>query len=237
MPRLLIAAATLLCVAGPASAVQIVFAGNDDASLTTGTSPNADAARAQFLAALPRSGSNGFESFADGATPPLALSFGTTGITGTLTGGTRVISNTRADPTAVGNYAIEGARSYFAETDATLVGIGFSAPLIGFGLYIVDIEGPDSARVTISRASGDTTVVLSTLTGLASGSNGTVSYLGLLDTADPLTGFTLTGNIGDSFNIDLLTVGLGAAAVPAPTLPLGLAFAALVAARARRAKR
>ena len=190
----------------------------EDTRLTS--HPNADAARDAFLAPLSNPGTENFESFADGATTPLAVDFGPAG-TATLQGNGE-IEEIPSGTNGYGRYPISGDK-YWESTDVFY--IEFSEPQVAFGFYGVDV-GDFSGQLTLTYEDGTAETIIIPHTVDSPG--GTVIYYGFIDLDKPFTKVTF-GNTAagtDYFGFDDFTIGtreqvVGPHAVPTFT-PFGL---------------
>ena len=190
----------------PSSAVAepTIFFG-EDSGLGEGdrltSTPNADAARADFLAQLTNPGTENFESFADGAVAPLAVDFGAAG-TATLQG-TGEIEEVPDGTNGYGRYPISGDK-YWETSD--VIYIEFTEPQAAFGFYGVDV-GDFSGQLTITYEDGSTQKV--TIPHTMNSPGGTVIYFGFIDLDNPFTTATF-GNTApgtDYFGFDDFTIG------------------------------
>jgi len=193
-----------------------------------GAFPTASAAQASFLGNLVGTGTETFESFADGVGAPLALTFPGAG-TATLQGGGAVDN----DP-GTGQNAISGTQ-WWRTGAGNDFAINFDAPVAAFGFFGIDV-GDIGAQLTLTLASGAPVVINIPHTvepgGPVSGQNGSVIFFGYIDEANPFISATFTnagGGGGDDFGFDNMTIGSVAqvARVPEPAtlalLALGLA--------------
>ena len=182
--------------------------------------PNADAARADFLAQLRNPGTEDFESFADGATAPLAVNFGPAG-TATLQG-TGYVNEVPTGTNGFGRYPISGDKYWDSSSSFY---IEFSEPQVAFGFYGIDV-GDFSGQLTITYEDGTAETIIIPHTVNSPG--GTVIYFGFIDLDKPFINATF-GNTAagtDVFGFDDFTIGTReqvgpVQAVPALT-PIGL---------------
>ncbi len=214
---LVLAGATTSAVAQPTT-----FFGEDtglgeDTRLTS--HPNADAARDAFLAQLNNPGTEDFESFADGATAPLAANFGPAG-TATLQG-TGYVNEVPTGTNGYGRYPISGDKYWDSSSSFY---IEFSEPQVAFGFYGVDV-GDFSGQLTLTYEDGTAETI--TIPHTVNSPGGTVIYYGFIDLEKPFTKVTF-GNTEagtDVFGFDDFTIGtreqVGPQAVPTLT-PIGL---------------
>src|SRR5262249_45007412 len=189
------------------------------------THPNADAARAAFLAALIGAGTEDFERFADDTTAPIVLNFPGVGgevITAVLHGNGRGREVTDPDGTnGRGRFPISGTKYY---ESASIFSIEFTRPIAAFGFYGTDI-GDFDGQVTITYTDGLSTTVMIPHTRLGLG--GSVIYYGFIDVDHPFVsltfGNTSTGNVvADAFGFDDMTIATADQLVtPPPTVSHG----------------
>ncbi len=203
----------------------MTFFGEDlssSALVPLGATPNADLARADFLANLTGVGTEDFEGQSGSA--PLGLTFpGSSGsITATLGGGNgSVQSVTPGTTNGAGRYATSGSNYW----EVTAGGSGnfqitFSSAVAAFGFYGIDI-GDFGGQLQLELANGTTrTVSVPTTVGSGGSTDGSVFYFGLAET-DPLDAFTsisflTTTGGGDIFAFDDLTIGDAEQVTPPP---------------------
>lgn len=211
----------LIGAAGAAIAAPVTFFGEDIHNTNTLlANPNSNAARNNFLSNLTGVGTENFEGFATGATPPIALTFPGAG-TATLNGGGQIQSG----PDGGGRYAISGSKYYSADT--ANFNITFSSAISAFGFYGIDIG--DFGGV-LSLQLTDTNNVVSTISvgntaGAGGSTNGSVLYFGFYDTSKAYTKITfINPSVGtDVFAFDDMTVGSLQQVTPVPE-PASLAL-------------
>ncbi len=164
--------------------------------------PNADAARAAFLAQIINPGTEDLEGFADGTNAPITVDFGVAG-TATLQGGGHVSHVPAGTTNGVGRYAISGTK-YWETSDVFY--IDFTEPQVAFGFYGVDV-GDFNGQLLIEYEDGTVeTVVVPNTVGSP---GGTVIYFGFIDMTKPFTRVTF-GNTApgvDYFGFDDFTIG------------------------------
>ncbi len=207
---------------GPSAQAYTLFLGEDlnGSELTPlGSTPNADAAQADFLSNLIGVGSANFEGFADGTAAPLLLSFPGTG-TATLTGGGGIKQVPNGVTDGFGRYATSGTRFWEAAADGSGdFTINFSEPIAAFGFKGIDI-GDFNGSLSLGLSNGDNIEV-----GHSSGSNnhGSVLFFGLIAeseveqfTSVSFLGIGPTGRDRDIFGFDDMTIGSLAQVIVAP---------------------
>ena len=210
----------LALVAVNASAEPVTFFGEDlglGEDVRLPSHPNADAARANFLASLTGVVTQTFESFPDGATAPLRLDFGASGFA-TLQG-TGLIRRIPFGTDTFGRYPISGSQYFESGTTFSVV---FAKPQAAFGFYGVDV-GDFAGRLTVTYVDGSEHVLqvphtISTPSMPAPG--GSVIYFGFIDVANPFTsvsfGNTISGSVTDFFGFDDFTIGTAVQVTPPP---------------------
>lgn len=231
------AAIAALAASSLASAAPLTFFG-EDAGLGENTrlasTPNADAARAAFLANLTGVGTESFETAPAGGFSNLAVNFPGAG-TATISSGTIVNVPTGTD--GFGRYPISG--NQYLETSSSSLTIAFDQAVAAFGFYGVDI-GDFNGQVTLTFVNGGSSTINVGNTVNAAG--GSVLYFGFIDADNPFTSVTFgnTSPGSDFFGFDDFTIGSVDQVVPNPasapgTLALvGASLLALGVARRRR---
>lgn len=221
MTRLIsLALAALIAAAVGAQAAPATFFGEDlNNSGTTAlkSTPNADAAKAEFLSYLKGTSTENFESIKTGTVVPLELTFnGSAGkLTATLFGGGGLVSTvTPGQTNSVGRYATSG-RNFF-EVDAgsknTFVTM-FGTPIAAFGFHGIDV-GDFGGTLELDVAFDDDTVQtvnVPTTEGSFGSTDGSVFYFGYIaDQASALirsVAFKTSTGQGDVFAFDDFTIG------------------------------
>ncbi len=212
----LLAAAAATLAVGSAQAYA-TFNGvdpNGSESLVLPLTPNSTAAENQFKSNLIGTGTETFESLADGAAAPLNLNFGAAG-TATLTGGNGSIDqNTAGSTEGNGRYSVPGGTKFWEVTagGASTFQVNFSQNIAAFGFYGIDIGDFDGTlSVEFLNAAGgviDSELVTTAARNQAAGS---VLYFGALASseAELFRGvrFVTTGGSGDIFAFDGFTIG------------------------------
>ncbi|SET20548.1 VPLPA-CTERM protein sorting domain-containing protein [Oceanicella actignis] len=224
---------------GTASAA--VYYGQD----VTGVNPddsatwvNSNAARASFLSALSNVGSQDFESFADGQTPPVSMNFpGSTGsITATMSAGGRVQAE-NATEARKGRFATSGSQYYLIGTGQGGTTITFSADVAAFGFYGTDI-GDFNGQLVLDFLDDANNVLFSENVGMA-GPNGNILFWGITSQSNPFNAvrFRAIGS-NDQFGFDDFIISdarqINPVPVPAAGLLLLSGFAGLAGMRLRR---
>ena len=175
--------------------------------------PNSDAARAAFFTNLTGGvGTETFESFATGTTPPIAIVFPGAG-TATLNGAGSVESGNDG----VGRGPISGTQ-YYRTSGGSFV-VSFSAPVAAFGFYGTDIGDYGANLVlTLLDTAGNTTVLDPANTTSGSGElSGSVIYYGFYDLATQYVSISFdTGGGGDTFGFDDFSIGSIDQVTPTP---------------------
>ena len=211
-------------------AVSLGFAGSATAGVTmffgedlnpTGSGPilvpgsNSEAAQNSFLAQLVGVGTEDFESFSDGTSAPLTLTFpGTSGsITATLMGDGHVDEVALGQTSGAGRFPTSGTKYWSTNSTLGDFDITFSESVSAFGFYGTDI-GDFSGQITLQLVNGITQdlIVPSTINA----PNASMLYLGLIsDTPFTMVRFGNTSSV-DRFGFDDMTIAGQAQVIPAP---------------------
>ncbi len=244
MRRLVLAGAmTLVALAcATADAGTLTFFGEDlgpGAGNGRVASPvNSDAAQTSFLSNLVGVGTEDFESFSNGTTSPLGITFGSVGAT--LNGSGSINEIAAGATSGAGRYPISGTKYWTTSGDFS---IAFTDAVSAFGFYGTDL-GDFGGQVTLTLANGGGSKLVNIGNSINVPSNG-VSYFGIIETdaADAFTAVTF-GNTAfgsDIFGFDDMTIGTFSQVQVVPVPPaagLGLALmAGLGLFRMRRRKR
>ena len=207
-------ASAALAMCGTAFATPVVFSGQDIHNTNTLlANPNSDAAHNAFIASLSGVGTESFESFAPGSTPPINLTFPGAG-TATLTGTGVTVNN---GPDSGGRYAISGSQYIVLNTGNNFT-VTFGSNVAAFGFYGIDLGDYGG---TLSLTLTDKNNVVSSLavpyvTGVGGSTNGSVNYFGFYDTTDQYKSIVFNNNqtASDTFGFDNLTIGSAQQVVP-----------------------
>ena len=164
---------------------------------------NSNAARSAFLAALIGVGNEDFESFSDGDTPPISLSFpGSLGstITADLLNAGRLMGFREK-----GRFATSGDNYYRVGTGSAF-DIDFSTDVAAFGFYGTDI-GDFDGQLFVDFLDEDNNVLFSEAVGNPA-PNGNVLFWGITSQDNPFRGvrFRAVGS-NDEFGFDDVIVG------------------------------
>ena len=217
----LLIAAAILGKTTPAQAFSIYFgedlSSNENARLTA--SPNADAARTDFLSRLVNVGTETFESAALWTEAPLSISFGAAG-TATMGGDGYIATTVRQLPngkyaitptgTNTGRYPISGRQYWESWEDFS---IDFSKPIAAFGFYgtdIGDINGNLTLTLLNSLTGFSQNITVNHTSGRPANMGGSVLYFGLIaDASQVFNKVRFTNNSGgyDAFGFDNMTIG------------------------------
>jgi hypothetical protein len=206
-------AALALVAVNASAAPPVTFFGEDlglGENVRLPSHPNADAAKANFLASLTGVVTQTFESFPDLAGAPLRLDFGASGVA-TLQGD-GFIQRIPSGTDGFGRYPISGSQYFRSGTAFSVV---FAKPQAAFGFYGVDL-GDFAGRLTVTYADGSSNTLQVPHT--INGPGGSVVYFGFIDVTNPFTsvsfGDTAPGT--DVFGFDDFTIGTPAQVTPPP---------------------
>ena len=195
MVKKALATTIILGFAMNSQAIVATFFGEDNAGGSLPV-PNSAAAEADFLSNLVGVGTEDFESFASGATPPLNLDFGVAG-TASMQGNGMTVSGPMT-----GTFPISGTKQ--VQGFANSFDILFSDPVAALGFYATDV-GDVSGRLTLTFANGGATVidVPHTLNN-----NGNAMYFGYINTDNPFLSVSFKNSSNnDRFGFDNMTIG------------------------------
>jgi hypothetical protein len=242
MKRILfpVLAAGLLVTPPQANAQQ--FFGEDlhnDPFTRIPATPNATAANNQFMSFLVGTGTESFEGFAAGTTPPLALVFPGAG-TATLIG-SGAVQSVPVGTNGVGRYPTHGS-NFFEVSTGSPFDIVFSNPVAAFGFYGIDVgDFGEQLFLTFSHLGGGSTLIPVPHTlGVNGSTDGSVFFYGLIDALDPFTSVAFTSSFGEVFAFDEMTIGSVQQVVPVPEpismLLLGTGLVGIAAVQRRRRK-
>jgi hypothetical protein len=227
-----VTALTLLLAANSAHAKQQIFFGEDEGlgeSTRQTSTPNADAARNAFLAALNGpTGTEDFEGFTAGDVAPLNIEFGIESavLSAALSNDAEIVSVPGAtDTNGFGRYPISGENFWDTFKDFE---IQFSGPVTSFGFYAVDIGDFDS-QLSLTLLGPDITIDVPHEVGAPKGS---VIYFGVRSQVS-FTGISFANSQGeDKFAFDDFTVSIDVQSLPLVSIPvnhpLALALAILL---------
>jgi hypothetical protein len=221
-----------------ASAFQIFFGEDTGANTGANPIPNSIAAETAFLSNLSGTGTETFESFADG-NPASNITFPGVG-TATITSLTGRVLSTQA--LSVGRFPILGSSKYY-EVGAGTFTINFATPVAAFGFYGTDI-GDVNGQLTLQLNDSNNTLL--NVGNTLNGPNGSALYYGFIAQNPGQTFTSMTfGNTnigGDFFGFDNLTVGTldqvsvptGSTSVPEPFSIVGTIVGGSAAFRMRK---
>ena len=182
------------------TAAPMIFFGEDLNPNQGANLTNSNAAHDDFFSNLIGVGTEDFESFATGATAPLAVDFGAAG-TATLNGGGAIQSGY-----STGRFPISGEKYWEASTGTGMFTIDFSEAVAAFGFYGTDI-GDFNGQIQVSTAGGLTETF--DIPHTQNAPNATALFWGVIDTEDEFTSisFANTGSSGDWFGFDDFSIG------------------------------
>lgn len=205
--------------------------GGESTRLNTFT--EATAARNDFLSGLiGEVGTESFESFSDGTSGPLAISFPGAG-TATLSGAGSVASTAPGQTNGFGRYASDGDK-YWETTNGFT--INFDTPIAAFGFMGIDI-GDFNGQITLTTAGGLDQVF--NVGNSLNAPGGGVLFWGVIDDVNTFSSISFGNtNAGtDFFAFDQMTIGTHAQIVPEPeTYAMMLAGLGLIGFMVRRRK-
>ena len=246
----LAATALVSTVAAPANAYQVFFGEdlNNSAKAPLAAAPLANAAEQSFLSTLSGIGTETFESFRNGQSGSLSLSFPGAGAA-TLNGGNGSIAKVNTGKTnGFGRYGTSGKQ--FWEVQAGGRGnftVNFAAPVAAFGFYGIDIGDFGGQLVLELDDTQNTSLTVENTIGRSGSTDGSVLFFGLVaEDASELFSqviFRTSTGQGDVFAFDDMTVGsleqvVEPTAVPEPSiiglLSVGLAGIGFTSRRFRK---
>lgn len=252
-PGTWLVAASLVLGVSMAQAVPTSFTGLDNTNLSAGgLHPNADAARSDFLVAAGPVAVQGFEGMPAG---PVPSSFSVGARTVSYTGMATDYEKVTVGAGGFDTFATAGTHFLEALTDsgATYFTMLFDQAVTAFGFDITDASdwiGTQVAAtlvVDVLQVSGTTSLSLFPGTSASAIVTGNVGFFGVVDTADPILGFSIRNPIEvaralpagsaneDALGLDQLTLAQ-AAAVPEPATLLLAGGALFAASRRQRAR-
>lgn len=235
MTRAAFGVLVIACVAGSASASQLFrgFDNNLTGEVPMASTPNSDAARADYLSALSAPVSNDLESLANGGAPAVVEFDG--GLSMTASGAAFQVRDTQLNSA----YGTQGPRYLYTEgaEDVELLRLTFSSPISALGFTFTDAsdwfntgQNPPHLMFGIELAPGITSYS-SLITGYNTSDirNGSTGFLGVI-TDSPFTTVIIWRPIGGG---DTDAVGFDGFIVPAPGAA-GLGLMGMAAAVRRR---
>lgn len=236
----LIAAAVVATASSARSATQTFFGQDLNGSGNTrlASHPNSDAARTSFISNLAGVSTETLESFSNGQTGPLTVTFSGAG-NAVLSGGDNIVS-VPSGTNGYGRYPISG--SNYWETTSSSFQLAFTNPQAAFGFYGVDI-GDIGGQLTLTLVGGGT-INLTVPNNTTGSADGSVLYYGLLvDPGNEFTKITFgNSNAGsDVFAFDDFTIGTREQVISTVPLPAsawaGLSMLGLLGGCAKLRKR
>lgn len=210
----------------PAAAAPIYYGGTDInlAGGALANTPNADAASASFQAALAGVGTETFDELPAFQAFPLTLDFPGTAsnITASLTGSGFI----GAGLSGTDQYGL--GLSHFLSLGTGQFTVAFDRAVSAIGFYAIDIESAASVDFTYADGSNGQ----HSLADLASSAtkSGSVFFFGMIDTAHPITGFSITNTTSsDIFAFDNFTIGDAPQVITPPAVPEPASWAMMLA--------
>jgi hypothetical protein len=229
----LIGGAALAVSAGASASADAIFRGFDNntgGGVPMASTPNADAARADFLSALTSPVSNDLEALANGGGPAV-VSFGES-LTMTATGAQFQVRDTALNAA----HGTQGPRFLYVEPGESVVGLTlvFSSAIQALGFTFTDAsdwfnsgQNPPQLLVTVGDAPG-----VSLITGLNTNEirDGSTGFFGFVADS-PFTTVTIFRPIGGG---DTDAIGFDGFIVPTPGAAALVGLAGLVVVRRKR---
>lgn len=229
----LIGVAALAASVGASASADAIFRGFDNntaGGVPMASTPNADAARADFLSALTSPASNDLEALSNGVGPAV-VSFGES-LTMTATGAQFQVRDTQLN----GGYGTHGPRYLYVEPgeSQTALTLVFSSPISALGFTFTDAtDWLGTANVPhLEVRIGDAAVGEALISGISTSQirNASVGFFGIVaDT--PFTSVTIVRLAGGG-STD--TVGFDGFIVPTPGAAALVGLAGLVVVRRKR---
>ncbi|MBK7899876.1 MAG: hypothetical protein KA603_01710 [Azonexus sp.] len=246
--RNLAAAGFLAGLAVPALAAPTVYFGLDNANLSAGGArPNASAAAAQFALAAGSLAVQNFDGLALGAVPA-SIAIG--GVTASFTNSASSYSQISAGVGTFSTFPISGNQylESLSGQGSTYFSFGFDRGVSALGFYLTDPSdwagsGGSLPGLTLNLLRGSDVLSVDLLQGLDATQvvNGNVLFFGVVDSADPFTGFSISSSASlpdeDAIGLDDLQLAVARRASvpePAPLVLLAMAFLAAAVQGRRR---
>ena len=222
-------AAVAIIVVGSAAtftqAAPIVFFGIDNLDLSGGGAhPNADSAAASFAAAAGSLATQDFEGFVPGAVP---ANFAVGSVNASYTSQATSYTQITNGPGGFSTFPVSGKQFIegLSNQGSTYFTIGFDQSVRAMGFYISDASdwignaGPlANLLVNLTQLSGGASLDLFGGLDAATVNNANVAFFGVIDNANPITGFSISSPASlpdaDAIGFDRLQV----AVAPAPRL-------------------